>query len=190
MKIWTIQSLRVWELLSEQKILYVQPDLCEEYPSFPDAYSWMCQKMRERVPGYQGHLPWWGWYYPKPDLRTYSRKGVNNTQWVRIELSIPASEVLLSYESVWIAVLNYIFVPYTELEAQKWYEALEQNNIDDRKRPFPEPWQSQLVASWERIFDLEGLRDNIKWPDILQATFEELRLSDVVQVQPFAMRSS
>ena len=189
-KIWTIQSLKVWELLSEQKILYVQPDLCEERPSFPDAYSWMCQKMRERLPDYQEHLPWWGWYQPKPDLRFYSRKGVNNTQWVRIELDIPTSKVLLSYESAWFAVLNGLFVAYTDAEYEKWDQEIDERGLNEWRRPLPEPWESQLVKSWDNIFDLNNLNNSGGWSNIIQANFEELRLADVVAVKHFKVRSS
>lgn len=190
MKVWTIQPSQVWELLSEKKVLYVQPDLCEECPLFPEAYSWMRQKTKDRLPNYQGHLPWWGWCYPKPDLRFHSRQGTNGMQLVRIELNIPTTQVLLSNESAWIAVLNYIYVSYTDTEGEKWREVLEQHKIDDRNRPLPEPWQSQLVESWERIFDLDGLRNGGAWADVVQATFEELRLANVVSVQPFSIRSS
>ena len=190
MKIWTIQPIQIWDLLRDQKVLYVDRGLCQECDLFPEAFSWMCQQMGKRVLNYQGHLPWWGWQHPKPDLRFYSRKGINGTQHIRIELEIPEDRVLLSLEHAWIALLNHIFVCYTDVEGVEWDVALEQNGIDDRHRPLPEPWQSQLVASWERIFDLPGLFAGEAWPDTVQATFEELRLSDVIQVTPFTIKSS
>ncbi len=190
MRIWTIQPLQVWELLSEQKVLYVQPNLCEECSFFPDEYSWMCRKMNEHLFDYQGHLPWWGWHYPKPDLRYYSRRGVNKVQKVRIELDLPDPKVLLSHESAWLAVLNGLYVGYTDSESEKWYQEMKEHGLNEWRRPLPEPWESQLVKSWDKIFDLDNLNNSGGWSDVVQASFEELKLVDVVKVQPFEVRSS
>lgn len=146
--------------------------------------------MGKRLHNYQEHMPWWGWCNSKPDLRFYGRKGVNGTRRVRLELEIPASRILLSCEPAWVAVLNDIFIPYTYAEGEMWDVNLEKLGINDQQRPLPEPWQSQLIASWERIFDLPGLRAGNAWSDIVQATFEELRLEDVVQVKSYTIRSS
>ena len=188
-RIWTIQPLQVWELLSEQKVLYVQPDLCGECSFFPEAYSWMCQRMKERLPSYQGHLPWWGWHYPKPDLRHHSRRGINNVQEVRIELELPDSHVLLSYEAAWLVVLNGLFVACTDAESELWDQELEERGLNEWQRPLPEPWESRLVRSWDNIFDLNKRNNSGGWSDVVQATFEELRLTDVVAVKPFKVRS-
>lgn len=190
MRVWSIQPLRVWELLSDQRVLHVDPALCGRCSLSPEAFSWMCQQMSRRISNYHGHLPWWGWQCPKPDIRFYSRRGIHGQQRVRLELEIPDAQVLPSNEMAWIAVLNHIFVSYTDIEGQEWDTALEEQNIDDRQRPLPEPWQSQLAVSWERIFDVSGLRAGGDWSDIVQVTFEEMRLADVIEVRPFTVRSS
>ncbi len=56
---------------------------------------------------------------------------------------------------------------------------------------FPEPLQSKVAASWERIFDLTRARHN--WlgrfsEKSIQATFWELRLKDVTDVTFFTAR--
>lgn len=146
--------------------------------------------MKERLSSYQGHLPWWGWHYPKPDLRYYGRRGINNAQEVRIELDLPNPQVLLSHESAWLAVLNSLFVAYTDAESEKWDQELEERGLNEWRRPLPEPWESQLVKSWDNIFDLDKLNNSGGWSNVVQANFEELRLVDVVAVKHFKVRSS
>ncbi len=42
----------------------------------------------------------------------------------------------------------------------------------------PEPWRSRMIASWDRIFDVDDLRAT----NTIQACFERLEMQDVVVV--------
>lgn len=96
--------------------------------------------------------------------------------------------MLLSYESAWIAVLNHIFVSCEDVEGETWDANLAALGVDAWQRPLPEPWEAQMIASWDRIFDLAGLHAGGAWSDDIQATFEELRLEDVIQVTHYKTR--
>jgi len=69
-----------------------------------------------------------------------------------------------------------------ECEDNAWNKELKENGLDPyQEHPLPEPWHSRMVASWERIFDVDDLRDT----NTIQACFERLELNDVVTVTEF-----
>lgn len=186
--LWTIQPLWVWERLCEQKSLYSDPTQQEHFPVFRNDYDWMRVQMRRRLPGYSGHYPWWA-YEHKPDLRHQNTCG--SELHVRLELAVPLERVLLSAYGAWHFVLNPSYLPHSaddagfERESDAWDAELEQHGIDPyRRRPLPEPWHSRMTASWERIFDVDELRDT----NTIQACFERLDLVDVVKVTTFMPR--
>jgi len=105
---------------------------------------------------------------------------------VRIEVEIPADQVLLSAYGAWHYVLNRWYLPHAvepaayEAEGDDWRSRLEQAGVAARW-PYPEPWHSEVVASWQRIFDVDELRAT----NTIQGCFEKLRLCDVVEVKAF-----
>ena len=143
--------------------------------------------MRRRVLGYEGRYPWWA-YEHKPDLRRY-KPGIGPS--VRLELAMPPERVLLSAYGAWHYVLGLWYLPQSvaeeeaERESNSWEEELKQHGLDQyRGRPLPEPWHSRMSASWERIFDVENLRET----NTIQACFECLNIEDVVKVTFFTSR--
>ena len=64
--------------------------------------------------------------------------------------------------------------------------------MDQHTDKMPSHLQEMIYRSWERVFDLEAL-DRAAWledPEVytplrVQATFEEIRLDDVVKVEHF-----
>jgi hypothetical protein len=52
----------------------------------------------------------------------------------------------------------------------------------------PEPWRSQTIASWQRIFEFDMLARSGQFEDEVQATFERLDLADVIAVTEFTAR--
>lgn len=188
MILWTIQPADVCRSLQERGSLHADPELWTDmYPSLEAAYRWMTGQMARRIPGFRGHYPWWAWRQwaldrPRPDLRnvrTY-RSGSN----VLLKLDVPDQEVLLSDYNAWHAVINVWPIADTEAE----YEILEQE-ISDRQqtsRPFDEELDRKIQKSWERIFDLDGLKTHWMYPEgSVQACFETLRWRDVKRVQVF-----
>lgn len=187
MRVWTIQPVEVLERVEAEQVLYADPTYILE--EFRHAYDWMHVQMERRIPGYQGHYPWWGWHSPRPDLR---RSGhlPRGSRGVRLELELDPHEVLLSDFDAWHAVLNQGYLALSEEEDEAWYRQFEAAVPERWAWPLPEPWRSAILFSWERIFDLKVLAASEYWrgEHYIQATFEALRLADVRKCTPFVAR--
>lgn len=185
-RLWTIQPRAVWERLRRDRTLWVDPTDPAFSHDFREDYDWMRGQMRRRLPGYGGHYPWWAYDY-KLDLRSFRhRRGQG--QWVRLALALPPERVLLSAYGAWHFVLNRWHLPHAaddagyERESAAWDAELAAHKLDPyATQPLPEPWHSRMVASWERIFDVDDLRET----NTIQACFERLDSADVVGVTPF-----
>jgi hypothetical protein len=84
--------------------------------------------------------------------------------------------------------LNRGYLALNEEEDEVWYRRFEAAVSDRWTWPPLEPWYSDILTSWERIFDLEALAASEYWqpePHYIQATFETLRLADVRRVTFF-----
>jgi hypothetical protein len=191
LRLWTIQPIEVWERLQREKTLLVDPahPNFQNDPIYLEAYEWMREQMALRVSGYEGNYPWWVYDY-KLDLRAYRfHTHPPNERWVRLELEIPSDKVLLSAYGAWHYVVNPWYLPYAtdnegyECEEDAWEADASAHgiNVFHNAHPFPEPWESQMRASWERIFDVDDLRET----NTIQATFERLELAEVVKITQF-----
>lgn len=187
MRVWTIQPVELLVRLEAERVLYVDPPCVPR--EFRHAYDWMCAQMERRILGYRGHYPWWGWHISRPDLRQ-SGHLPRGTRGVRLELELKPAEVLLSDFDAWHFVLNRGYLAYSEEEDEVWYRRFEAAVPDRWAWPLPESWHSDLLTSWERIFDLEALAASDYWDGehYIQATFETLRLADVRKRTPFVAR--
>ncbi len=191
MRLWTIQPLWVWERLREQRTLWADPTGERFFQDFQDSYDWMRDQMHRRLPGYGGRYPWWA-YEHKPDLRRYKPDTGDTGLSVRLELAVPPERVLLSAYGAWHYVLNPMYLPQAveegdyECESNAWEQELGRHGLDPyRGHSLPEPWHSRMTASWERIFDVEDLRET----NTIQACFERLDIEDVVRVTTFTPRA-
>ena len=188
MRVWTIQPEEVLARLKEERVLYADPACITK--EFRHAYDWMRTQMGRCLPHYDGHFPWWGWHTPHPDLRQ-SGHLERGTKGVRLELEIDPNEVLLSDFDAWHSVLNCGYLGLTEAEDDAWYRRFEAAVPNRWAWPLPEPWYSDILTSWERVFDLEALAASEYWqsePRYIQATFEALRLVDVRKCTSFVAR--
>ena len=186
-RLWTIQPMPVWEALRAAGTLYVDEGLIPWLEEYRESYDWLREQMGHRVAGYEGRYPWWAYDY-KLDLRRYRYlSGQTGSRNVRLELAVPADQVLLSAYGAWHYVLNYWYLPHAaafeahSLESDAWDAELEAHGADCRLKPLAEPFHTRLVRSWERVFDVEDLRET----NTIQATFERLALGDVVAVTEF-----
>jgi len=188
MRVWTIQPVEVLAQLKEERVLHADPACIPK--EFRHAYDWMRAQMMRCIPNYSGHYPWWGWHTPRPDLRQ-SGHLPHGTQGVRLELEINPIEVLLSDFDAWHSVLNRGYLALNEEEDEAWYRRFEAAVSGRWTWPPLEPWYSDILTSWERVFDLEALAASEYWqpgPHYIQATFETLRLTNVHRVTFFVAR--
>src|SRR5207302_1501663 len=128
-------------------LLYANSEYAESDWAMP--YEWMRRQMKRRVPGYQGHTPWWAWFEPKPDLRRRAFQiGFPGSLQVLLTLAMPREEILLSEFVCWERVYNRSYLTLTYEDRTPWYEAmtsyLNENGIPRCEWPLPEPWQTQM----------------------------------------------
>ncbi len=188
MKLWSIQPLVVWEELQKSGILHARTDYADQ--DFLPPYRWMTAQMQQRIgpaPDMEA-LPFWAWFQAygskqaKPDLR---RSGhlPSGSKGIRLELEMAMAQVLLSDFELWHYVLNNWYLPGSLADG----ELFERN----RKKKRSSEQQSMIEKSWQRIFDLNFAAADIAVPlaeKSLQATFWELKLENVIDVQTFLAR--
>ena len=189
MRLWTVQPLLVWERVQSQGVLHVDP----EYTGYgtPDSYLWLVEQLKKYQRGYSGRLPWWA-YCQKPDLRWVRHHCPLGQIHVRLELELPRKKAFIFSRWAWDVVYCGDFLAYGALEYAKWHGSWQAMlpYADVRAWELPEPWYSQLRASWERLFDPDlpskSWEDFSEGPDDrFEAVFEPLRLQDVKQVTSF-----
>lgn len=131
-----IAQASLYERLQNEKEVFVAPAFT--YLDFRSQYDWMRVQMAKRIPGYQGHYPWWAWQQyqpgkPKPDLRIRDLHCFDRgTPAVRLELDVPDHEVLLSDFIMWNHVLNNGYMAYSETEYDAWDELPPDQRIQER----------------------------------------------------------
>lgn len=191
--LWTIQDLPAWERLQRDGVL--RADGRRVPPYYRDAYRWMSEQMRLRLPPNPSRFPLWGWYRwqgvsrCRPDLRCAGHLE-RRVPGVRIEVDLPDSTVLLSDFGAWHCVLNRSFLPLNDSEDDALAAELETEGVDHRW-PYPEPFRSRVVSSWQHIFDMDAGDADCWGPSSgrsLQATFWELTLSQVRRFDAFTAR--
>lgn len=191
--LWTIQPPEVWNALRVHGELFVELQhlrFDEDDLHLQDAYDWLREQMAQRIPSYAGHYPWWA-YDHFLDLRFYRwYGGCVGERRVRLELAVPREEVLLHAYGSWHFVLNCWYHPHApekdraacDLETDEWEAELAATGLkEDWSLRNAEPYWSRMSSSWERIFDVDELRET----NTIQATFERLRLADVLSATEF-----
>lgn len=190
MKIWTIQPVAVWNDLKKAREVFVD-EHCPRYRGYiPAAYQWLQKQLRLRIRGYKGSLPWWV-YCRKPDLRLHRHLRPQGSVEVRLELDV-SDELALRFPCwAWDTVFRQDYLALGREEYEQWTVRWRAAVPDEDLWPPPEPWRSQLEASWGRLFspDLPQLAwdDQSLWSErvCLEAVFEVLRLADVRNVTAF-----
>lgn len=197
MQAWSIQSLAAWQVLQTTGVLRTDPVLLD--PAFLPAYQWLVAQMKTRIgpPPPGCHFPVWFWYQwqdaekRKPDLRT-SGHLPKGEQGVRLTLTIQADAALLSDFDLWHYVLNYWYLPSSVAEGDAFAAELAAVGLDSyRTKPLPAPYHERLVASWQRIFDLDWAAPALADPKAekqLQGVVWEITLAQVQEVQAFVAR--
>lgn len=184
MRIWTIQPKFLWEKLQKEKCLYCDPTQAEllQEPAFFNAYHWIRQQMELRLgkrPAKATH-PFWGWHLlngknQKPDLRRTEFRNYLG-EHVCLELEIPETDILLSDEEAWHAVLNDFYYSNAVTDTEWILEKLIYESLTKLE-------QTELKHhSWEKIFAID---QNLNNHQFVQATFWVLRLEQIVAVRCF-----
>lgn len=167
-KLWSIQTAEAYEVIKTSGRLVGDWSRIDD-PSFEPAYRWLVQEMTNRSIALEGRPPVWAWV-KKPDLRQGAHLP-RGTKGVRIELEVPAGQVLLSDFEAWHSVLGNRFHAINDDEVEKAFAEPPVYSQDDVRR------------SWLRIFDLSLFPDGV-----VQATFPAIERDRIISVQHFVAR--
>jgi hypothetical protein len=152
MRLWTVRPLVVWEQLQQLCLLTVDETRLSTPGYVPDSYRWLALQLEHQLPEYPGSLPWWA-YCEKPDLRWVRHSRPAGQREVRIELE-PRPGTFLTFPCwAWHTVFCGQNLSFARQEQDDWREAMRQAVPDEDAWPLPEPWRTQLEASWLRLFD-------------------------------------
>lgn len=178
LRLYTFQTEDAFLKLQTEGYLVGRKELIDPY--FIDGYDFMVKQMVKRIglPPYEGQYPMWAWYQnPEVDNLEYGGHLEPGTKGVRLEIEIDPSQVVLSEFDNWHYVLNYWYLSTTNEDHDNFIR--EVNTC-----PMPEPYHSQIVKSWEKIFELNASSD-----EYVQATFWKLDLSQVREVNWFVAQN-
>ena len=199
MKLWTIQTETVYQLIQDTGVYRCDPyqsgmlqpmddskigtELCEQFVS---AYDWLVRQMEKRIGPKPLNViyPVWAWYQfgnnRKPDLRKERWSNGNPGERLAcILLEVPDREVLLSDFSGWHFVLGGL-VPISDTED-------EADRLETYLEALPEEGKKIFLSeNWERIFDIRPFENDwtSRGTDV-QATFWELKRRYVQGVKFF-----
>lgn len=188
MRLWTAQTVAVYENLIKTGIHYCDENKIRDFEWWKRAYDWFAEKMAERVgaPPANVKYPIWLWYkwnarHRKPDLRSRSSFGPKGQNMVMLEVEIPDDKVVLSDFDNWHYVLNNSY-SYSMAHSEKEFD-----EIDERLDSLPEDErQIEIEKSWDSIFDITPFKneftENGTW---VQATTWELKSEYIIKAFPF-----
>jgi hypothetical protein len=146
---WTIQPWAVWERVAAGDAVTVDWRYCA---NLHHAYDWLREQLLERIPGYAGHYPWWA-YGQQPDLRAHRHLQPRGHDFARLELRLPVERAVALPHWAWDLVFQGRYVDADRRVSNAWQRRYRRAVPDEDVWPPPEPWRSELYASWERIFD-------------------------------------
>ncbi len=183
--LWTIQAEAAWD--KAQSVGALKADGRRVWREFRPAYQWMMHQMSDRLPAYDGSYPIWAWASPKPDLRrsVYLR---SNEPGVRIEFTASDNDVLISDFGSWLTVINQDYLSLSAADNSDFWARYERHKGDFE---YMEVLRDEVEASWDRVFDLETLREHKEWNgevDSLQAVLGRVSLDQVIKVDYFKAR--
>lgn len=180
--LWTIQDRAAYDIFEKTGVLRADQAHLAFDRDYQLQYSWMAEQMREYLgePPRGVAYPVWAWYQwegkrKRMDLCLggYAPRGM---PLVQITFEAEESDFLLSDFDNWNIVLNGQYVADSEQDWDQFYST-EKGNA-----------QKEIVASWDKVFDLQ--RYNPDWDTpvdqkSIQATLWEIRMEQVKKVEFF-----
>lgn len=148
-KLWTIQPWTVWEQVRAQGKVFVDSRYTA---NLHDCYEWLLEQLPKHISGYGNHYPWWA-YCVRPDLRAQRHYHTLGERFVLMELELPKDRVLTFPFWAWDLIFRGQYLSVDRQESEDWENRLRVAVPDEDVYPYPEPWRSELVASWRRLFE-------------------------------------
>lgn len=186
MRLWTIQTPDVLEIIEETGRFICDKEKSTYYENLKDAFEWLMYKMDSnlilRPEGVES--PVWAWHtydwkHEKPDLNAtdIGREGI---EYVCIELEISDNEVLLSDEVMWHIILSDDY--YNPATTEEVWEELEDwyDNLSEFMKNVVK------LESWNDVFKIDPFHNGFtSVGQYVQATFWEIRKENIISVERF-----
>jgi len=186
-RIYSFQDAAAWEAAKARGYWtgdrqYVEDDWDREHDcSWLPQYDFMREMMAEKIEGYSGDYPMWG-YLKKPNLR---QARFYEEPVIYLVADIPRGRMVVSDYDLWHLPLNRAFCTWTEAEdeeIEKLYPTAKDRGITP-----------EMKESWRRVLDLSDRTDPevLRWCgsiDCLQACVDRIYLHEIVQARPFEGR--
>lgn len=146
---WTIQPWELWTAVQAQGWMTIDPRYSA---NLHHCYEWLRPQLLRRIPGYQGHYPWWA-YGTRPDLRQRHHHYPRSERYAMLELELSRAKTCVLTFWAWDLIFCGEFLSYTAEEAADWRRRLEAAVPNEDELPrLPQPWLSELESSWECLF--------------------------------------
>lgn len=181
MRIYTFQTQKALDAAKKLGVFRADPKELVKYwddvwdTMFKDAYSFMNDEMKKRMP-YVGPYPMWAWA-KKPDLRR--ERHSFHDKMLLITADVPDERILLSDFGLYHVCLGGYYLSMTEAE-------------DDDMTCLGEitPKKEEILESWQRMFELNKKRTKaeIMWvgkSDTVQCCIDGIFISEIVEIKQF-----
>lgn len=153
MRFWTIQPRSVCDQMASGGSVRVDPGHPKYGGKRPWQYEWLGAGLLRHRPGFDGGWPWW-LSCDKPDIdRLRFAKLPGGTEQARLELELPGDRCTSFPLWMWETIHTGNYLAFTRKEFDDWQRELTSVVTPPDTDRLPEPWQTRLESSWERIFE-------------------------------------
>jgi hypothetical protein len=148
----------------------------QEHAQFPNAYEWMIEQMKKRLPNYHGEsYPVWVW--ERRVNRNEKALLPKGQRGVILKLDIPKEDILWSSFDEWHCILNESPITHDECEWEQF-----------EKEDFP---MNEVVKTWDRLFNHDWLSGRPRdwagdyFKDWMQGVAPRITMEQVQRVERF-----
>lgn len=178
MKIWTFQKKEVLDKINKNGYYVVDArhTMSRKYKgSFRIGYEYMIKHLKYKCSKeHRNKYPIWGFPYNQ----TAAEFGIRELGYIKLELEIDESRILLSDFCDYHCVLNNFYCAINEDDLDNFWSKYYDDNHKVREEYNKEDVQLEIERSWIRIFDVKNKR-----LEDLQACFWEIKKEDIVTIE-------
>lgn len=129
------------------------------------SYDWLMAQMKERLPDYQGNIPW------QANIDLLQPEFYQNG-YVYFVLEIPEDQAVRVWEGGWMCCMSNDFSALSQAEYNAYRQRLRAAGGETGKRP--DQFDEEIQQSWLNMFNLDTPPD-AEWCGVSQLLFFELR---------------